>query len=267
MYEITATSNVPSITVEPATQEEENGGSASVYIYTADLSSYKVTDNGTDVTSSVVYHHSTGGTTTASNVLGEYNLVSGGFNGSGASYFSGRVGHSHTDTTTTSNYYSSGSGTIAVFTYDVPFTDIPYNATITSVYCMVTGKAESTSNSNEYMCVQIYSGSTALSNEYNFKSSGSTNVSTQTITCTTTPTIDQLEDLKIRCRLGYYGGNISGATVYVEYTTPAEDYYEYTLTNLAADHAIVVSVKSIIYVKANGSWVVCSKIYKKVNGA
>jgi hypothetical protein len=79
-------------------------------------------------------------------------LVSGGFNGQGASYFQGLVGKGIDNTKTTSNYYSSGNGTIAVFTYDMSFTDIPSNATITRVYCEVNGHAESTSNNNEYMC-------------------------------------------------------------------------------------------------------------------
>ena len=263
-YTITASSTIPSVTVEPASQEEMGGGSAVVTIHTGDISPYKVTDNGTNVTSSVAFH-SDSGAHTASNVLGAYTLVSGSFNGSGASYFQGLVGQGHTTTAATSNYYSGGSGTIAVFTYDVSFTNLPSNATITNVYCMVNGHAESTSNSNEYMCVQIRSGNTQLSNELNFKSVGTSN-STQTITCTTTPTVAQLENLQIYCRLGYYGGAIGGVTVYVEYSTPAENYYTYTLTNLAADHTVILAIKSIIYVKESGTWNVYSKVYKKING-
>jgi hypothetical protein len=68
--------------------------------------------------------------------LGTYTLVSGTFNSNASSYFPGIVGNgADTSTTTTSNYYSSGSGTIVVFTYDMSITDIPNNATITRVYC------------------------------------------------------------------------------------------------------------------------------------
>ena len=88
------------------------------------------TKNGSTIT--LTQH--TGGSQTESNVLGEYALVSGSFNGSGATYFSGIVGHGHDATQTTSNYYSSGSSTIAVFTYDVSFEGIPNDATITSLY-------------------------------------------------------------------------------------------------------------------------------------
>ena len=168
--------------------------------------------NGTVIT--LTQHQ--GGNTTESNVLGTYTLVSGSFNGSGATYFSGLVGKGHDNTQTTSNYYSGGSGTIAVFTYDMPFEGIPENATITNLYMLVNGHAESTSNSSEYMCVQLISGNTALSDELNFKDVGTSN-STQTVTANVTPTTAQLENLKVQCRLGYYGGAINGATVYLEY--------------------------------------------------
>lgn len=211
-----------------------------------------------------------GGAQTASNVLGNYTLVSGGFNGSGATYFSGIVGHGYdTSSTTTSNYYSSGSSTIAVFTYDVPFEGIPDDATITSLYMLVNGHAESTSNSSEYMCARLISGSTNLSDELNFKDIGTSN-STQTVTANVTPTVAQLENLKVQCRLGYYGGAINGATVYLEYEV-AGIYYTYS-TTISGDMTIAVTIgggssQPKIFVKINGTWTQFSKVYKKVNGS
>ena len=246
-YTVSASSNVTGVTVSPSSQTVYEGESAEIIIDTDDISDYVLTDNNTDVTSSAVYHHDTGGSQTEDNVLGTYTLVSGGFNGSGASYFSGLVGKGHTASTTSSNYYSSGSGTIAVFTYDVSFDNIPSNATITSCYAMVSGHAESTSQSSEYMCAQIRSGSTQLSSELNFKSVGTSN-STQTITCTTIPTIAQLANLQLYCRLGYYGGALNGATVYVEYTTPSGYYYTYTIASVTTSHTVVLSESSGPYI-------------------
>ena len=272
MYTITATSNVSGVTVDPATQEVFQGGEATVRIDASSIDGLTVTDNNSNVTSSLVRHNMESGGT-KSTVLGSYTLVSGGFNGSGATYFSGLVGKGVDNTKTTSNYYSSGSSTIAVFTYDLVFDDIPSNATITELYVEVNGHCENTSQSSEYMCAALYLGtSTAISNELNFKSVGTSN-STQTITATTLPTVAQLSNLKLRCRLGYYGGAINGATCHITYTVPStgNDYYwTYTTTNLAADHTIVVSSGSSqtkIYIKKNGSWVQCSKVYKKVNGS
>lgn len=226
------------------------------------------TRNGSDITSQLVYH--AGGETTGSNVLGSYSLVSGGFNGSGASYFQGIVGRGHdTSTTTTSNYYSSSSGTNAVFQYDVSFEGIPGNATIKSLYMMANGHAESTSNNNEYMCVQLKSGNTALSERYNFKSAGTSN-STQTIQATTLPTVAQLESLVVECTLGYYGGAINGVTVYLTYEVDSV-YYTYT-TTISADMTIAITIGGStetpkIYFKDNGSWVESTAVYKKVNGS
>lgn len=206
-----------------------------------------------------------GGETTEQNVLGEYTLVSGSFN-SGESWFEGRVGHGYdTDDTTTSNYYSSSSSTRAVFQYDVSFRDIPNDATITNLYMMVNGHAESTSNNNEYMCVQLMSGDVELSEQLNFKSIGTSN-STQTINATTTPTVAQLENLVIECTLGYYGGAINGATVFLEYEVSGV-YYTYS-TTINGDMTIVVTIGSQtkIYIKENGTWVEYTKGYKKVNG-
>ena len=198
------------------------------------------TKNGTDITSQLIFD--AGGSHSENNVLGQYNLVSGGFNGSGASYFQGIVGHGYdTSSTTTSNYYSSGSGTQAVFQYNVGFTDIPENATITNLYMKANGHAESTSQSSEYMCVQLKSGNSTFTAKYNFKSAGTSN-STQTINYTSLPTVAQLENLVVECTLGYYGGAINGVTVYVEYET-AGGYYTYA-TTINGDMTIAVTIGS-----------------------
>lgn len=239
-YTITAASSASEISVSPATQELMEGDDGEVRFDGSSIDGVTVTDNGTDVTDQLVSHEiELGGT--VQNDLGSYTLVSGSFNGSGASYFSGLVGNGENASKTTSNYYSGGSGTIAVFTYDMAFTEIPSNATITRVYCNVNGHAESTSNSSEYMCAQLISGSTEITEELNFKSIGTSN-STQTLEATTLPTISQLANLKLQCRLGYYGGAINGATCYVTYTVPDAGgiYWIYTISNISADHTIIV---------------------------
>ena len=228
------------------------------------------TKNGSDITSSLVAHYPD---TSASTVLGTYTLKSGGFNGSGATYFSGIVGNGVNATQTTSNYYSSSSSTNAVFTYAMNF-NLPSGATVTRVYCEVNGHAESTSQSSEYMCVQLKSGSTELSSQYNFKSAGTTSNSTQTLEATTLPTVSQLQSMVLECTLGYYGGAINGATCYVEYTTESSgpEYYTYTYT-VDGDATISVVIGSssgntdVMYIKVSGSWVAASKIYKKVSGS
>lgn len=243
-YQITSVSNtdlVDSIDPEGTTDVTE-GGDYTLNIYTDDISNVVVEDNGTDVTSQLVQKENANSDST---VLGTYTLVSGGFNGQGASYFQGIVGKGVDGSQTTSNYYSNGSSTITVFTYNLSFSGIPSNATITRLYCQVNGHAESTSRDNEYMCVQLRTGNTELSSELNFKTIGTSN-STQTIEATTLPTVAQLENLVLYCRLGYYGGAINGATCHIEYTTPNQYFWQYTLSNVNDDHTIYVTESVVI---------------------
>lgn len=225
------------------------------------------TQDGVDITSQLVAH---GNDTSTSRVLGAYSLISGSFN-SGASWFEGIVGNGHdTSETTTNNYYSSSSSTQAVFQYDMSF-NLPSNANITRVYCMVNGHAESTSNASEYMCAQLKSGSTALTERENFKDHGTSNT-TITIECETLPTVNQLSNMVLECTLGYYGGAINGATCYVEYDTGGStvDHYTYTYI-ITGNSTIAVTIggatQNKMYIKINGSWVEASKVYKKVNGS
>lgn len=254
-------------TIDPSgTQTMSDGDEYNLVIEPTNASdTVTVKRNGTDITSQIAKHQ--GGEYNESNVLGTYHLVSGRFNGSGATYFQGLVGKGHTATATTSNYYSSGSGSTAVFQYAVPF-EVPDNATITSLYMMANGHAESTSSSSEYMCVQLKSGSTALSAQYNFKSAGTSN-STQTINATTLPTPAQLADLVVECTLGYYGGALNGVTVFLEYEVSGV-WYTYSET-ISGDLTIAVTISggaatNTIYIKVNGSWVGATAAYKKLNG-
>ena len=251
-------------TIEPSgTETYYDGDTYEVAITPQNQSAeVTVTNNGTDVTSQLVEHRAEN----QSRALGAYTLVSGSFNGSGATYFQGLVGKDVNNTKTTSNYYSGGSSTIAVFTYDVGF-ELPAHATISKVYAEVNGHAESTSQSSEYMCVQLISGSTNLSAELNFKSVGTSN-STQTINCTTIPTVAQLADMQLKCRLGYYGGAINGATIYVEATSDEVLYtYSYTVNGDATIAVTIGEVQQAIYYKNNGAWVIASAVYKKINGS
>lgn len=158
-------------------------------------------------------------TYTTTKALGAYNLVSGGFYDDGESYFQGIVGNGVNATQTTSDYYSSGSNTTAVFTYDMSFSNLPSDMTNISCSLSVNGHPENPDQNNEYMCVQLKSGNTNLTEQYNFKSSGTKSNTTYTLNWNTTPSRSQLQNLKLECTLGYYGGAINGATLTLTYTS------------------------------------------------
>ena len=240
-YNITTINNSSAVTLvtnEVQTVADNSNGYVCIEVTDADFEKIIVEDNGVDVTEQL-----TDGINinrSENTVLGTYTLVSGGFNSGGANYFQGIVGKGVDASQTTSNYYSNGSGNITVFTYNLGFS-IPQGSTITNLYCQVNGHPESTSNSSEYMCVQLRSGNVELSSEYNFKSSNTTNNTTYTLTASTIPTSSQLENLVLYCRLGYYGGAINGATCYVEYNyVDTTDCKTYAIASISADHTVVI---------------------------
>ena len=242
------------VTTVPSTTQSVLEGSSPQITFNgiSSLDDYTIEDNGTDISSSLVYVEPS---TEKSSVLGTYSLISGGFSSGGESYFSGLSGNGVDASQTTSNYYSSGSGTIAVFTYDFNFSGIPQSATITRVYCQVNGHAESTSQDNEYMCVRLILGTTAntISDELNFKSVGTSNT-TQTIEATTLPSASDIGNLKLMCRLGYYGGAINGATCYVEYADETGlGSYVYTISNIQTGHTIAISDAGGVFYAVNAS--------------
>lgn len=75
----------------------------------------------------------------------------------------------------------------------------------------------------------------------------------------TESTAAQLEDLKLQCRLGYYGGAINGTTTYVEYDVPTGGITHYTYTfTVSGNTSIAVTIGSSsvtlpIRVKQNGN--------------
>lgn len=253
-YEVSFDNQSSDVTTEPSSTQYvlEGGNQEITFNGISSLDDYTIEDNGTDISSSLIYVEPSG---EKSSVLGTYNLISGGFSSDGEDYFSGLSGNGVDASQTTSNYYSSGSDSIAVFSYDFNFSDIPQTATITRVYCQVNGHAESTSNSDEYMCVRLILGTSAntISDELNFKSVGTSN-STQTIEATTLPSVSDISNLKLMCRLGYYGGAINGATCYVEYADETGlGSYTYTISNIQTDHTISINDAGGTFYTVNAS--------------
>jgi hypothetical protein len=118
------------------------------------------------------------------------------------------------------DYSNNGSSSTAYIEYSFEF-DIPENATIESVECQVKGHCENTSKSTAKL--QLYAGSTAKGSVSKF-----TSTSAQTVTLTTgTWTRSEIDNLKLRFTIGYYGGLVNGATVTITYKY---DDITYTIT-------------------------------------
>jgi len=264
-YEITLTNNA-GITTDPAasgTVVSGNNYTLTLYPESADVT---VTDNGTDVTNSLVSHEpSAGGTETYTPASYTYASLNS------TNYCGYCIGYSaESPYSSSSNTYSSGSGTVGHIDYSFGLTSdlFPSNATITAVTCAATGHCESTSQSSEVSRVTLYLNSSSISSTESFTSTSNTTVN---LTATTLPTVSNIDTLVMRHEVGYYGGLVNGATLSITYTVPTtgNDYYTYTLTTVSADHVIIIGSGSsaALYLKVNGSWVAVSKAYQKVGGS
>lgn len=269
MYEITASSNVTGYTASPSSQEIFQEGSGEVRIDGSTLTGIVVKDNNIDVTNSLVRHNiETGGT--ISKTADSY-TTSG--SASNSTYFSYPVGYTaESPHTYSSNIYASSNGSTAYAIYSFDFSDIPSNATITSIEVKCSGRRENASVSSNYKAmIGLYSGTTLKSTEQEF-----TSTSDQVITISSpgTWTRTELQSAKLRFTVAYYGGRLYGITWNVTYTVPSSgnDYYWiYTISNIQADHVVVVTTSGgttpTFYSKINGTWTAYTKAYIKVSGS
>lgn len=268
-YNISLT-NTSSATASISATTVDEGNSVNVYVST--LSGITVTDNTVNVTNS--FSQMTGGTSTqvptSTFTLG-YSASGTAFyqnaNTSSTAWLEYAIGHSaESPYSNTNNTYAKPEGNTAWINYHFDFSAIPTSATINSVGVAVYGAREnSTIDSTHVARFQCYSGSTAKGTLQNFTSTSNSKV---TVTDPGTWTATELQDAQLRFEVGFYGGRMLGITWTVTYEVSG---YIYTITNITADHAIVVSnsggSQPTIYYKVNGSWVAATAVYKKVNGS
>lgn len=251
-YDITI-SNSTSATVTASTNAAVAGDSVEI---TADtLSGITVKDNGVDITSQFVQ----GGTETTASYPTSY-TTSGSISGTN---YQSAIGKGSDTASASGNDYCSSQGSTAYIEYSFADLNVPTGATVQSVSVSVKGHCENASQSSEVAQCQLYSGSTAKGDSLDFTSTSDT-VYNMTVG---TWTASELQDAKLRFTIGYYGGRLVGATWTVTYE---QDGYIYTISNVTADHAIVVSASGsgpVLYVKTGNAWTQVSRAYKKVGGS
>lgn len=270
-YDVTVT-NSTSATV--TVDNESPAGGDDVTVFADTVSGIVIKDNGADVTS----QFATVPDGSISAVPGS--TVTTGFSASGAAFYQSSstssdswlryaIGHSAESpysTSNTSNTYVKPEGDTGWMNYPFDFSDIPVGATIKTVGVKVYGARENaTVDSTHVARFQCYSGSTAKGTLQNFTSTSNSLV---TVTDVGTWTRAELQDAQLRFEVGYYGGRMLGITWTVEYEV---DGYVYTITNIQADHAIVVTQSggdtTALYVKLNGTWTQVQRAYLKSSGS
>lgn len=183
--------------------------------------------------------------------------------------------HGYTAPTSPENGYASSSSTDyaqlnirgggAYLLYSFDEISVPTVATNISVSCVVKAYISSTSSSITNKIAQLYSEEIAKGNSGTI---GTTSGGTFTLSGGLW-TEEELKSIKLRLSAQYTGSSsyyirFYGATLSVSYTIE-NDIYTYTISNISADHTIVIIDKPKIFMKQNGQYVRCNKIYKKVN--
>lgn len=258
----TVTSSTTTGTISPS-------GSTSIlegedYVLTISASNPVVTDNNIDVTSQL--ERNTGGTDT----YVPNDSESSGFTIS-------NISNAYSDISDSSSADCSlAARTTGNLYLDIDVTGIPSSATIQSVTCQASLQvSRNGSSSSMTSSCQLYSGNTAKGSSTTIVSSA-TDVSRTTFTLTPgTWTASEIQNARLYITM-YNGASstvrhlyVYGVSFTVTYTVSGE-VYTYTITNVTADHTIVVSAgmsTDKIYFKSNGSWVTATKAYKKVSGS
>ena len=235
-YTITASSSTSLATITPATQDIISGEEGTIRIDTDSINDITVTDNGTDITNQLITKEvETGGTMKA--VPASY-TTSGSISGT---RYQSTVGHGvDNPSSQTGSDYCSNSGSTATIYYKFNFSEIPDNATIESMTVQAYGHLESTSNSSEKAELNVYSGTTAKGTAVSYTS---TSNAIKTISPGTWTVAELKNDPRVGFTIGYYGGLTTGITWTVTYSVPSSGhdyYYEYTISNIATDHVILI---------------------------
>ena len=273
-YDITATSNYQNADISPVYVNMPEGNSQEFRITVDDISNINVSDNSVNVNNQLVYHarsYQTAQTGTFTPIAYANDYVVQYYNNT---YFTNPSNfYGDANSGSYGQWYSvtgEGSETIVDFLFNI--VNIPQICEITSVNlsfkCYLQGGAY-----HDYRYAQLYSGNTAKGSP-----SGNLDASTsvRTLDDCGSWTREELDSLKLRIYLKRGSTNTTtnyyvrfyGATLTITYREYDEAYYSYTVSNIQADHTIVINEASSTppsYIKVNGQYVSISKIWKKVN--
>lgn len=253
VYHSVTITNSTSATVTASDSNPLEG--TDVTIMSDTISGIAVTDNGTDVTSQFVHHSGT---------TGEYSITNRGSYGfalSGGYYVSQNKGVDKTAAVCRVSFVLPVASTVT-FTF-INYAEQGYDFG-------VFGNLDTELSTNYYSAGS--SGATITDNSYKLACNTSTHnqSTTQTLTYSNVSAGEHYIDVK------YSKDDASAANndtlqfkVAITYNETVS-YYAYTITNIQADHAIIVSPSGggeQMYVKVNGAWVAVTAVYKKVNGS
>lgn len=258
IYEVTASSTATGVSVNTNSIDVQQGNSCSINIY-GDITGVTVTDNNVDVTSQLTRVE-------AFEPSYNVNIVQGmtyGFTLSNDWYESNNQGRAN------SAALSRVSFNLPVFC-KVTFTYINYAE---ATYDFGIFSKLDTALTTNYPVSSSNSGDTTIDNGLYEKrcNASADNTSAQQTLAYEMSAGEHFVDVKFGKDAASDSNNDSlkfQVEIDPQEEVPTDDFHRYTLTNVQADHTILISTPATgdtIYIKVNGTWKAASKIYVKQN--
>ena len=251
-YTVAASSMLNNLTPTPTSQDIFQGNDATITISGDSLEGAIVTDNDIDVTELLVQHTATAGSYSPTFIPSSFDSANSSYN---SIYNNNNPENGCTESTSSTRccaYSNTTNGSTSELWYNFDCSSIPANAIITSVTCQVGASCYSSGSYFSTRELQLFVGTTtAKGSAVTVTGNGSTSAQ-HTVNGGSNWTRNELDNLKIRFRVirsqtGDASFSFFGATLTVNYTIPAENpyYWTYTLTNLSADHIILIDVEGV----------------------
>jgi len=257
VYHTVSVTNSTSATVSPTGINSQvlEGTDYTVTLNVNDISSYVITDNNINVTSSAVQHANPGESASPTFIPSSFDSA----NSSYASVYTGSASDGLAAYNSSSRfcvYSNTGASAASYLYYNFDCSSIPSNAIISSVTCLAGAACYSSGQYFATRDLQLCVGTTAKGTATTITGNGSTNTS-HTINGGTSWSRSDLDNLKIRVRIIRSTSNTTtdasfsfwGATLTVNYSLPGEGYYyTYTISNVQTDHIVVISTGQVVNV-------------------
>ena len=238
-------------TINPATTTVQEGDEYTLQITPEDFQStatppISVSDNYEEVVDELVARKDSATPVFSTSSNTNTSIQSGS---SYLAYCNGYTAENPATQGTSSNAYAS-NGNTGYATYSFNVSSIPSDATIISVSCKVYGHRESSTVSSTYVArAQLYADTTAKGSYLELPSTSNT---LSSISDCGTWTRSEVDNIKLRFTVGYYGGLLLGVSLTIEYELDQTRYY-YT-TTVYEEKTINVKYKPDFYVKVKNQW-------------
>lgn len=251
-YTIAASSTLNNLVPTPTSQDIFEGNNAEIRIDGNSLTDVVVTDNDTDITELLVQHDNPAGSFSPTFIPSSFDSTNSSYN---SIYNNNNPENGCTDASSSTRccaYSNTTNGSTSELWYNFDCSSIPANAIINSVTCVVGASCYSSGSYFSTRELQLFVGTTTPKGTAVTVTGNGATAAQHNVNGGTSWTRVELDNLKIRFQVirsqtGDASFSFFGATLTVNYSIPAENpyYWTYSLTNVQADHIILIDTAGV----------------------